>query len=185
MKAYQNCDGRIPGPRQWPLQSILIGKRPSSGAFFCPLRGQKNRAFRSKSSEAPMRFLWAFRYNPLRTPSANCASVYAFAYTDARVYLLCAICLGKLCGLPQRFALRTFLSPTGLSPPRFQPSVTLVALGPVQQLENPLGAQGIAAEILLAQPKDWSGKPGFWRGAPKMRPNSDIEVKLWSIHEPV
>jgi hypothetical protein len=24
----------------------------------------KNRAFRSKSSEAPMRFLWAFRYNP-------------------------------------------------------------------------------------------------------------------------
>ncbi|MDR1179003.1 MAG: hypothetical protein LBK44_00730 [Spirochaetales bacterium] len=25
-----------------------------------------NRAFRSKSSEAPMRFLWAFRYNPWR-----------------------------------------------------------------------------------------------------------------------
>jgi hypothetical protein len=27
---------------------------------------QKNRAFRSKSSEAHKRFLWAFRYNPSR-----------------------------------------------------------------------------------------------------------------------
>jgi hypothetical protein len=36
------------------------------GAFICPRRGQINRAFRSKSSEAPMRFLWAFRYNPSR-----------------------------------------------------------------------------------------------------------------------
>ncbi|MDR1179237.1 MAG: hypothetical protein LBK44_01925 [Spirochaetales bacterium] len=43
---------------------ILIGKRPSSGAFLA-LRA-KNQAFRSKSSEALMRFLWAFRYNPLR-----------------------------------------------------------------------------------------------------------------------
>jgi hypothetical protein len=34
------------------------------------MRGQKNRAFRSKSSEAPMRFLRAFRYNPLRSGSA-------------------------------------------------------------------------------------------------------------------
>ncbi|MDR1179395.1 MAG: hypothetical protein LBK44_02725 [Spirochaetales bacterium] len=34
--------------------------------FFVRTRGQKNRAFRCKSSEAPMRFLWAFRYNPLR-----------------------------------------------------------------------------------------------------------------------
>jgi hypothetical protein len=31
-------------------------------------------------------------------------------------------------------------------------------------------AQGIEAEILLAQPKDWSGKPGFLREAQKMRP---------------
>ncbi|MDR1179593.1 MAG: hypothetical protein LBK44_03745 [Spirochaetales bacterium] len=51
--------------------------------FFARKARQKNRAFRSKSSEAPrmqgraaiwrkqnrdqpMRFLWAFRYNPLR-----------------------------------------------------------------------------------------------------------------------
>jgi hypothetical protein len=36
------------------------------------------------------------------------------------------------------------------------------------------GAQGIEAEILLAQPKDWSEKPGFWRFAPKMRQNSEL-----------
>jgi hypothetical protein len=36
----------------------------NSGAFLA--QSAKNRAFRSKSSEAPMRFLWAFRYNPLR-----------------------------------------------------------------------------------------------------------------------
>jgi hypothetical protein len=36
------------------------------GAFFAA-NAAKNRAFRSKSSEAPMRFLWAFRSNPLRT----------------------------------------------------------------------------------------------------------------------
>jgi hypothetical protein len=44
---------------------------------------QKNRAFRSKSSEAPLRFLWAFRYNPLRRPAANRAPVYA-KHTQAR-----------------------------------------------------------------------------------------------------
>ncbi|MDR1178993.1 MAG: hypothetical protein LBK44_00680 [Spirochaetales bacterium] len=38
---------------------------------------QKNRAFRSKSSDLPMQILWAFRYNPwrsgsLRTNSRNC-----------------------------------------------------------------------------------------------------------------
>jgi hypothetical protein len=27
--------------------------------------------------------------------------------------------------------------------------------------QKTLGAQGIAVEILLAQPKDWNGKPGF------------------------
>jgi hypothetical protein len=31
-----------------------------------PADRQKNQAFRFKSSEAPMRFLWAFRCNPLR-----------------------------------------------------------------------------------------------------------------------
>jgi hypothetical protein len=37
-------------------------------------------------------------------------------------------------------------------------------------------AQGIAAEIPEASPKaklrNWSGKPGFRRSAPEMRPNS-------------
>jgi hypothetical protein len=37
---------------------------------FLALRA-KNRAFRSKSSEAPMRFLWAFRFNPWRAPSGR------------------------------------------------------------------------------------------------------------------
>ncbi|MDR1178895.1 MAG: hypothetical protein LBK44_00190 [Spirochaetales bacterium] len=46
------------------------------GAFFAA-NAAKNRAFRCKSSEAPMRFLWAFRYNPiaqrqLRTNPRNC-----------------------------------------------------------------------------------------------------------------
>jgi hypothetical protein len=50
---------------------IPIGKRLSSGAFFCPLRGQKNRAFRSKSSDLQMQILWAFRYNPLRSGSSE------------------------------------------------------------------------------------------------------------------
>jgi hypothetical protein len=40
-------------------------------AHFLPAAGQKNRAFRFKSSEAPMRFLWAFRSNPLRAPSGG------------------------------------------------------------------------------------------------------------------
>jgi hypothetical protein len=35
-------------------------------------------------------------------------------------------------------------------------------------------AQGIEAEILLAQPKDWSGKPGLRRFTPQMRPNSEL-----------
>jgi hypothetical protein len=34
------------------------------GAFLA--QSAKNRAFRFKSSEAPMRFLWAFHFNPLR-----------------------------------------------------------------------------------------------------------------------
>jgi hypothetical protein len=34
------------------------------GAFFCPpTSGQKNRAFRCKSSDLLMQILWAFRYN--------------------------------------------------------------------------------------------------------------------------
>jgi hypothetical protein len=41
-------------------------------------------------------------------------------------------------------------------------------------------AQGIAAESPQeAQgrfPRTWSGKPGFWRFAPKMRPNSEMEI---------
>ena len=43
-------------------------------------------------------------------------------------------------------------------------------LEPVQNLKNPVGVQGIAAEILLAQPKDWSEKPGFWRESAKNAP---------------
>jgi hypothetical protein len=51
------------------------------GAFFCSAREgrakQKNRAFRSKSSDLPMQILWAFRCNPsrerqLKTSSRNC-----------------------------------------------------------------------------------------------------------------
>jgi uncharacterized lipoprotein YbaY len=38
--------------------------------FFARKAGQKNRAFRSKSSEAPMRFLWAFRSNPIAQAAA-------------------------------------------------------------------------------------------------------------------
>jgi hypothetical protein len=37
-------------------------------AFFADAAAKKQ-AFRFKSSEAPMRFLWAFRYNPLRNGS--------------------------------------------------------------------------------------------------------------------
>jgi hypothetical protein len=33
-----------------------------------------------------------------------------------------------------------------------------------------LAARGIAAEILFAQQKDWSGKPVFLRAAQKTRP---------------
>jgi hypothetical protein len=44
-------------------------------------------------------------------------------------------------------------------------------------LKLPL-AQGIEAEILLAQPKDWSGKPGFWRFAPKMRPDYKLQMRF-------
>ncbi|MDR1179327.1 MAG: hypothetical protein LBK44_02380 [Spirochaetales bacterium] len=46
------------------------------GAFLA-LRA-KNRAFRCKSSEAPMRFLWAFRYNPLRSGSSETGHAIAF-----------------------------------------------------------------------------------------------------------
>jgi hypothetical protein len=37
------------------------------GRIFLPAAGQKNQAFRSKSSDLPMQILWAFRYNPLRS----------------------------------------------------------------------------------------------------------------------
>jgi hypothetical protein len=47
------------------------------GAFLA--QSAKNRAFRSKSSEAPMRFLWAFHFNPLRGGSAK--SLRDFAAT--------------------------------------------------------------------------------------------------------
>jgi hypothetical protein len=43
--------------------------RLSSGAFFAA-NAAKNRAFRSKSSDAPMRFLWAFRSNPFALAAA-------------------------------------------------------------------------------------------------------------------
>jgi hypothetical protein len=42
----------------------------------------KNRAFRSKSSEAQMRFLWAFRSNPLRAPGGSAKSLRDFANTQ-------------------------------------------------------------------------------------------------------
>ncbi|MDR1179291.1 MAG: hypothetical protein LBK44_02195 [Spirochaetales bacterium] len=54
-----------------------------------PADGQKNRAFRSKSSEAPMRCLWAFRCNPLRGGSSKPAQ------PDGRNFVLT-----KLRGLP-------------------------------------------------------------------------------------
>ncbi|MDR1315725.1 MAG: hypothetical protein LBK13_02525 [Spirochaetales bacterium] len=38
--------------------------------FWAAPRRPKNRAFRSKSSELPMQFLWAFRFNPLRRAAA-------------------------------------------------------------------------------------------------------------------
>ncbi|MDR1179344.1 MAG: hypothetical protein LBK44_02470 [Spirochaetales bacterium] len=44
------------------------------GAFFAVWENPqtaKNQAFRCKSSEAPMRFLWAFRCNPLRGGSSK------------------------------------------------------------------------------------------------------------------
>ncbi|MDR1179194.1 MAG: hypothetical protein LBK44_01710 [Spirochaetales bacterium] len=59
---------------RWPHHDILVESYTCCfklGAFFCPRRGQKNRAFRCKSSEAPMRFLWAFRSNPWRMAAAN------------------------------------------------------------------------------------------------------------------
>jgi hypothetical protein len=39
--------------------------------FLSALSGQKNRAFRYKSSDLPMQILWAFRCNPLRAPSGG------------------------------------------------------------------------------------------------------------------
>jgi hypothetical protein len=61
-----------PGPRIFlttkPEKSKSLFKNSfvirNLGAFLA--QSAKNRAFRCKSSEAPMRFLWAFRYNPLR-----------------------------------------------------------------------------------------------------------------------
>jgi hypothetical protein len=43
----------------------------------------KNRAFRSKSSEAPMRFLWAFRSNPWRRAASEFAERKFAASQDA------------------------------------------------------------------------------------------------------
>ncbi|MDR1179987.1 MAG: hypothetical protein LBK44_05740 [Spirochaetales bacterium] len=40
------------------------------GRISGPLARPRNRAFRSKSSEAPMRFLWAFRCNPIAHATA-------------------------------------------------------------------------------------------------------------------
>jgi hypothetical protein len=51
------------------------------GAFLA--QSAKNRAFRSKSSEAPMRFLWAFRYNPWRTAAQNQARKLPLAISGA------------------------------------------------------------------------------------------------------
>jgi hypothetical protein len=41
-------------------------------------------------------------------------------------------------------------------------------------LPPPSGVQGIEAKILLAQPKDWSEKPGLRRFTPQMHPNSEL-----------
>jgi hypothetical protein len=48
----------------------------------------KNRAFRSKSSEAPMRFLWAFRCNPLRSGSAKPLRDFAATYAHPGFFQL-------------------------------------------------------------------------------------------------
>ncbi|MDR1317780.1 MAG: hypothetical protein LBK13_13015 [Spirochaetales bacterium] len=62
----------------------VIFLRQNLGALLALPR--QNRAFRSKSSEAPMRFLWAFRYNPLRRTAAaqNCFAILPSARTHGR-----------------------------------------------------------------------------------------------------
>jgi hypothetical protein len=55
----------------------MIPPGKNSGAF--PARSAGNRAFRSKSSELPMQFLWAFRCNPLRAPSGSSKSNHEIA----------------------------------------------------------------------------------------------------------
>ncbi|MDR1316129.1 MAG: hypothetical protein LBK13_04570 [Spirochaetales bacterium] len=102
----------------------------NSGAFFCPLRGQKNRAIRSKSSDLPrmhgraaillsqnrdqpMQILWAFRSYPLRSGSLDSAPGIANGNSGAANCLwqlaahnqAVAILLGKncvVCHQPQR-----------------------------------------------------------------------------------
>jgi hypothetical protein len=67
--------GRIDKRREIfiPITFLLLQK--NLGAF--PARSAGKRAFRSKSSEAPLRFLWAFRYNPWRTQgqTQNCFAI--------------------------------------------------------------------------------------------------------------
>jgi hypothetical protein len=65
--------------------------------------GQKNRAFRCKSSEAPMRFLWAFRYNPLRAPAAHSGIAYAQSIRNSYPHPLAQFCKTKLRDVPPGF----------------------------------------------------------------------------------
>jgi hypothetical protein len=48
------------------------------------LTSQKNRAFRSKSSDLLMQILWAFRFNPLRGGSSETIPEIAYAISGAQ-----------------------------------------------------------------------------------------------------
>jgi ATP-dependent helicase/nuclease subunit A len=53
------------------------------------------------------------------------------------------------------------------------PETELDSMGEEAIRESPWAAPGIAAEILLAQPKDWSGKPGPAAGGGRRRPEKE------------
>jgi hypothetical protein len=50
------------------LYNFTFRKTTVIRRIFLPAAEQKNRAIRFKSSEAPMRFLWAFRSYPIARP---------------------------------------------------------------------------------------------------------------------
>jgi hypothetical protein len=75
--------------------------RLASGAFFAA-NAAKNRAFRYKSSELPMQFLWAFRCNPiahgsLRTNSRNCHRHFREHIIAALAIMCCTTRRSQFC----------------------------------------------------------------------------------------